>query len=501
MFVSCVQVVDIDPYGTAAPYLEAAMHAVDEGGLLCVTCTDMPVLCGIYPETCFAKYSSLSIRAEYCHELALRIVLSALHAHAARFGRVIHPLLALSVDFYVRLFVRVYSSANRVKAGASRIGHVLQCARCPHFSTRALGGVHKLDGRTHSARKGSSDLVDFRWLPFALPEATTAAAAAGADPSRCPECGGALHQAGPLWLGPLHDKAFVRQMLASLNAPPASDEHQEHQHQEEEAASDAVIARGSDAHACALGHFPSTLERMRGMLALALEELDVPLFYLQSGLCKAFRARQPPIAAIRCARSPSAPLLRVHSATLLFDVVCFIAAIRSLDVQICNIERWLPSVLRALPAAEHQDRRPVASRFSMRDTRCYKLSLFSLYTTNSHNDSYTIMTLVHYEHCTCELYHALCYNLSVSFTFPFTNFPRKMLFVLGHTSELGKSQSQAETCSRARRIARERAARTSVASGFVANFTLHPEANPRSKQLQLKRCVLNFGELLFSGAL
>lgn len=304
--------VDIDPYGTAAPYLEAAIQAVDEGGLLCVTCTDMPVLCGIYPETCFAKYSALSLRAEYCHELALRIVLSALHSHAARFGRVIQPLLALSVDFYVRLFVRVYSSANRVKAGPSRVGHVLQCARCPHFSTRALGALHKLDGRTHSARKGSCDLVDFRWLPFALPDATTAAVAAGADPSRCPECGGALHLAGPLWLGPLHDKAFVRDMLSSLNALSSPAEQQQCATEATGGVSTLstrvpheAIARGSDPHTCSLGHFPATLERMRGMLAVALEELDIPLFYTLSDLCKAFHVRQPPLVAIRCSRRNS----------------------------------------------------------------------------------------------------------------------------------------------------------------------------------------------------
>ena len=39
-------VVDLDPYGTAAIFLDSAMQAVAEGGLLCVTCTDMAVLCG-----------------------------------------------------------------------------------------------------------------------------------------------------------------------------------------------------------------------------------------------------------------------------------------------------------------------------------------------------------------------------------------------------------------------------------------------------------------------
>jgi tRNA (guanine26-N2/guanine27-N2)-dimethyltransferase len=39
-------VVDLDPYGSAAPFLDAAVQATAEGGLLCVTCTDMGVLCG-----------------------------------------------------------------------------------------------------------------------------------------------------------------------------------------------------------------------------------------------------------------------------------------------------------------------------------------------------------------------------------------------------------------------------------------------------------------------
>ena len=42
-------VIDLDPYGTASPFLDAAVQAVEDGGLLCVTCTDMPVLSGNYP--------------------------------------------------------------------------------------------------------------------------------------------------------------------------------------------------------------------------------------------------------------------------------------------------------------------------------------------------------------------------------------------------------------------------------------------------------------------
>ena len=48
---SRVDVVDLDPYGTAAPFIDAAVQSVDDTGLLCVTCTDLSVLATTnYPE-------------------------------------------------------------------------------------------------------------------------------------------------------------------------------------------------------------------------------------------------------------------------------------------------------------------------------------------------------------------------------------------------------------------------------------------------------------------
>jgi tRNA (guanine26-N2/guanine27-N2)-dimethyltransferase len=43
--------IDLDPYGSAVPFLDAAIGAVNDGGLLCITCTDLGVLAGHnYPE-------------------------------------------------------------------------------------------------------------------------------------------------------------------------------------------------------------------------------------------------------------------------------------------------------------------------------------------------------------------------------------------------------------------------------------------------------------------
>jgi tRNA G26 N,N-dimethylase Trm1 len=55
-------VIDLDPYGSAAPFLDAAVQSVSEGGLLCVTCTDMAVLCGKNVEVAYSKYSATPIK-------------------------------------------------------------------------------------------------------------------------------------------------------------------------------------------------------------------------------------------------------------------------------------------------------------------------------------------------------------------------------------------------------------------------------------------------------
>lgn len=78
---------DLDPYGCAAKFLDPAVQAVQNGGLLCVTATDMAILCGNTPETCRAKYGSVSLRGKFCHEMALRILLCSIESAANRHGR------------------------------------------------------------------------------------------------------------------------------------------------------------------------------------------------------------------------------------------------------------------------------------------------------------------------------------------------------------------------------------------------------------------------------
>lgn len=134
-------VIDIDPYGSCAPFIDAAVQCINDGGLLCVTSTDMPVLSGNHPEVCFSRYGSMPTKAKHLHEYSLRIVINAIESCAARYQRHIVPVLCVSIDFYVRVFVRVFRSPAEVKKSCLKRGYVLQSTGCPSFYIQPLGRI------------------------------------------------------------------------------------------------------------------------------------------------------------------------------------------------------------------------------------------------------------------------------------------------------------------------------------------------------------------------
>ena len=77
-------VVDLDPYGSAAQFIEPSIRCLSDGGLLCVTRTDLPVLCGNSPEICYGRYAGTPLKSPTTHEMAVRIVFQAVQAAKQR---------------------------------------------------------------------------------------------------------------------------------------------------------------------------------------------------------------------------------------------------------------------------------------------------------------------------------------------------------------------------------------------------------------------------------
>mmetsp|Transcript_38634 Transcript_38634/g.58797 ORF Transcript_38634/g.58797 Transcript_38634/m.58797 type:complete len:389 (+) Transcript_38634:18-1184(+) len=132
-------IIDLDPYGTAIPFLDSSIANLYNGGMLCVTFTDTAVLCARQPHVCFYKYGSAPLPNRYTHEMALRNVLHMINEMANRHGRYIEPLLSLTVDFYVRLFIRVRNGLQECQKSIVKYSSVYQCVDCEAHYFQPLG--------------------------------------------------------------------------------------------------------------------------------------------------------------------------------------------------------------------------------------------------------------------------------------------------------------------------------------------------------------------------
>lgn len=55
---------------------------------------------------------------------ALRIALQCIESHCNRYGRYIVPFVSLSVDFYIRIFVQIWTSPQVVKKSARHVSGI-----------------------------------------------------------------------------------------------------------------------------------------------------------------------------------------------------------------------------------------------------------------------------------------------------------------------------------------------------------------------------------------
>lgn len=67
-------IIDLDPYGSMVPFLYQTISSLKKTGLLCVTCTDSRVLCGVDKHKCFYLYGSARGGSDTFREMGLRVM-------------------------------------------------------------------------------------------------------------------------------------------------------------------------------------------------------------------------------------------------------------------------------------------------------------------------------------------------------------------------------------------------------------------------------------------
>lgn len=165
-------VVDIDPFGSPAPFLDSGARSVHMNGMLCATATDTAPLCGAHRNAGIRRYDAHPLNREHNKEVGARILLGFAARTLARYDKALQPLLTVYHRHYFRVFLGVGAGARRSDAALENVGHLLHCEECRESTF------------THTVFN-----------------------------DRTCGCGAERTAAGPLWTGDLHDPDFVDSLL------------------------------------------------------------------------------------------------------------------------------------------------------------------------------------------------------------------------------------------------------------------------------------------------
>ncbi len=159
--------VEIDPFGTPAPYLIDAFRIIKglKTAFLSITATDTAVLCGGKKRACMKNYHALPLNNMFTHEVGTRILIKRVAEVASEFNRGIEPLFSFSHRHYIKIIVKTERGAERAMESLQKCGFLVWCK------------VHGV-----------------RW---------------GEYPALCCKDG---QRAGPLWLGELHKSEVLQGM-------------------------------------------------------------------------------------------------------------------------------------------------------------------------------------------------------------------------------------------------------------------------------------------------
>jgi tRNA (guanine26-N2/guanine27-N2)-dimethyltransferase len=167
--------VDIDPFGTPAPFIDSAIRGSRR--FLFITATDTAPLCGAHKKAGIRRYFSNPLNTEYHAEVGLRTLLGFAVRETVKYDMGVVPLFCFSHEHFARLHLRLIRGARAADRSIAETGYIMQCPECPYRKT-----VQGLIPGEH----------------------------------RCEYCGAVLIPVGPLWIGGLQSPEILDAMLENL---------------------------------------------------------------------------------------------------------------------------------------------------------------------------------------------------------------------------------------------------------------------------------------------
>ena len=240
-------IVDIDPFGTPSPYLDAAASSATF--FLGVTATDTAPLCGAHLRSGMRKYAAVPLNNEFHSEMGLRILIGSLAREAAKYDKGIKILLSHATRHYVRVYAEILHGAKNADKTINEIGFAAWCPKCgnvetkkglavfmdencPHCQKHCQKGSQK--GSQEESQKGSQEESQEKLSKRKI--------------------------SGPLWLGSLKETDFCGKVIQELENLSLNKK-----------------------------------EEAEKLLTLCRSEAEIPFFYDQHMLCRTLKISAPPI--------------------------------------------------------------------------------------------------------------------------------------------------------------------------------------------------------------
>jgi tRNA G26 N,N-dimethylase Trm1 len=144
-------------------------------------------------------YGAVRSRIPCFEEHALRIALAAINRIANEQKKAIVPLLSVQKNFYLRVFVRVSNFKSDCWSSISKTGMIYYCTQCNNGHVERLG---------HYDEKKKTYVPNRVSLPSV----------------RCDICGGQWVMNGPLWLDPINNADYLKELVANFDAVKKQDQ-------------------------------------------------------------------------------------------------------------------------------------------------------------------------------------------------------------------------------------------------------------------------------------
>uniref|UniRef100_U3ILE6 tRNA (guanine(27)-N(2))-dimethyltransferase n=1 Tax=Anas platyrhynchos platyrhynchos TaxID=8840 RepID=U3ILE6_ANAPP len=176
--------IHLDPFGTSVNYLDSAFRNVRNLGIVSLTSTDISSLYAKAQHVALRHYGCNIVRTEYYRELAARIVIAAVARAAARCNKGIEVLLAVALEHFVLVVVRVLRGPSPADDSAKKVRYLIHCQWCEERIFQKEGNMveenpyQQLPCDCHGSMPGKTAVV-----------------------------------LGPLWSGALFNTGFLRRML------------------------------------------------------------------------------------------------------------------------------------------------------------------------------------------------------------------------------------------------------------------------------------------------